>query len=86
MLSFVVDQVEHIILAFSKNSNSKIDSKAIVEQLLEQYNSKAERVGLKHFIVSMITHHSTNNMECYTISVQREVSCVLASTRGGTSE
>lgn len=65
--------MEYIILAFSKDSESKIDSEAIVTQLLDQYNSRAERVGLKNFIVSTRTYHSADNMECYTISVQREV-------------
>ena len=71
---FLVDQVEYIILEFCKEHESKIDGDTIVKQMLEQYNSRAERVGLKNFVVSTGVHHSVNTMECFTISIQREVS------------
>lgn len=74
LLSSLVDQVEYIILAFSKDSTSNIDSEGIAKKLLEQYNTRAERVGLKSFVISTGTHHSVDNMECFTISIQREVS------------
>lgn len=66
--------MEYIVLAFGKDSTSTEDYESIVKQLLEQYNSRAERVGLKKFLVSMGAHHSGDNMECCTISLRREVS------------
>lgn len=70
--ALLFDQVEYIILAFSKDSTSNIDSEGIAKKLLEQYNTRAERVGLKSFVISTGTHHSVDNMECFTISIQRE--------------
>lgn len=79
LLSFLplaVNQVEHIFLSFSTEPHCKVDREAIVKQLLEQYNSRAEKIGLKNFVISTRAHHASDavgNMECFTTMIQREV-------------
>ena len=70
--------MEYIFLVFSTDSNSKEDSEAAMKDLLEKYNSRAEKIGLKNFIISTSSYHACDtlgNMECFTTMIQREVRC-----------
>lgn len=45
-----------------------------MRELLDEYNSKAERVGLKNFIISHDASDSVgDDMEYFTTMIQREV-------------
>ena len=44
--------MEYIFLVFSTDTNSKEDSEAAMKDLLEKYNSRVEKIGLKNFIIS----------------------------------
>lgn len=49
----------------------------VIKQLLEQYNSRAEKTGLKKFVIATTYHHAHNisgDEEYFTTLIHREVS------------
>ena len=76
--------MENIFLGFSSESNSKATNEAVIKQMLEQYNSKAEKIGLKNYLLTTTAHHSVHacdalgGRECFTTLIHREVGSVTS--------
>ncbi len=72
----LVNQVEHIFLKFSQ-ADKKQDSEAMVGEILEQYNTKAEKTGMKNFIISFAANQDSDDSDQensgFSIIIQREV-------------
>ena len=82
---FLVNQVEHIFLKFNAQRDNRKDCEAMVSDVLEQYNARAERTGMKNFI-STITNQDCNGNDNnsdsdentgFSIVIQREVLIII---------
>ena len=73
-LLILVHQLENIFLEVYKDSfNSVSNCEATVRQTMQEYNEKAEKIGIKLFCISSKIHFSNDSTKFFTIMLQREV-------------
>ena len=76
-----MNQVEHIFLNFDTQPKDKKSGEATVNEMVEEYNDKAEKTGMKNFMISTIANQDSDedseNDEGFSIVIQREVQPLL---------